>query len=166
MKFGSFDANGNDVEHDYGNLFYREPCGTGERLVIGPSDSHIKRLDELSSTFPTERFYVLYVLLLSHAGREPGRYQSPLIESHEDLQVFLWSFQEFFEGDGRHHVWVASADGPICSSLIGTMSSTDMATSCKWRLSFEAKGSPREASRFPRPTSTRSHQRTFASKMS
>jgi hypothetical protein len=26
------------------------------------------------------------------------------------LQLFLWTFQNFFEGDGRHHVWVASPE--------------------------------------------------------
>ena len=109
-KFASLDAHGNGVDHDYGDVFFRQPCGGSQRLVIGPSGAHVELLDELASTFPTERYYVLYVLLLSHAGREPGRYQSPLFESHEELQLFIWTFQEFFEGDGRHHVWIGTPD--------------------------------------------------------
>jgi hypothetical protein len=109
-KFSTFDAVGNAIEHDYGNIYFRQPCGDSERLVIGPTDSQIKLLDVLSATYPSQRFYVLYVLLLSHAGRSLGRYQSPIIENHEDLQLFIWTFQNFFEGDGRHHLWIGSPD--------------------------------------------------------
>ena len=68
----------------------RQPCGDGERLVIGPTGEQVKLLDELAAAFPTQRYYILYILLLSHAGRSPGRYQSPLIECHDDLQLFIW----------------------------------------------------------------------------
>ena len=111
-KFALLDADGNSHTHDYGNVYFRQPCGDAERLVIGPTGSQIKLIDALASTFPTERYYILYVLLLSHADRSPGRYQSPIIESHEQLQQFIWRFQNFFEGDGRHHVWIASPDSP------------------------------------------------------
>ncbi len=109
-KLASLDTVGNAIDHDYGNIYFRQPCGESERLVIGPTDSQIKLLDELAATYPSQRFFVLYILLLSHAGRLPGRYQSPLIANHEDLQLFIWTFQNFFEGDGRHHVWIASPD--------------------------------------------------------
>ena len=109
-KFGTLDSHGDLVAHDYGNVYFRQPCGDGERLVIGPTSQHVKLLDELAATFPGQRYGILYVLLLSHAGRTPGRYQSPLIECYDDLQLFIWTFQNFFEGDGRHHVWIASPD--------------------------------------------------------
>jgi hypothetical protein len=109
-KFGTIGQNGTTVPHDYGNIYYRQSIGDSERLVIGPTDSQIKLLDGLASTFPTHRYYVLYVLLLSHSGRRPGRYESPLIENHEALQIFMWTFQNYFEGDARHHLWIASSD--------------------------------------------------------
>lgn len=109
-KFTALDETGNEVDYDYGNVFFRQPCGESERLVIGPSTSQVKLLDLLASTFPSQRFFILYVLLISHAGLKPGRYQSPIISNHEDLQLFIWTFQEFFEGDGRHHVWIGSPD--------------------------------------------------------
>ena len=112
VKFATFDGQGNEVAHDYGNRYFRQPCGDSERLVIGPTSAQTKLLDELAATFPNHRYYILYVLLVSHSGQEPGRFQSPLIENHEDLQLFIWSFQEFFEGDGRHHLWIASPDSP------------------------------------------------------
>jgi hypothetical protein len=114
-KFASLDEQGNGVNHDYGNRYFRQPCGSSQRLVIGASSANIKLLDELATAFATQQFYILYVLLLSHAGRSPGRYQSPPIASHEDLQLFIWTFQNFFEGDGRHHIWIGS---PQSSDLL------------------------------------------------
>lgn len=111
-KFGIPGPQDEFISHNYGNVFFRQPCGDSERLVIGPTDEQVKLLDELATTFPTRRYYILYVLLLSHEGRSPGRYQSPLLESHEDLRSFLGTFQEFLEGDGRHHLWIASPDSP------------------------------------------------------
>lgn len=67
-KFASFDIDGNAIAHDYGNIYFRQPCGDSERLVIGPTDSHVKLVDAMALTYPTQRFYVLYILLLSHAG--------------------------------------------------------------------------------------------------
>lgn len=109
-KFASLDEYGNGVDHHYGDRYFRQPCGHSYRLVIGAASSNIKLLDQLAKKFPIQRFYILYVLLLSHAGRALGRYQSPPIETHEDLQLFIWTFQNFFEGDGRHNVWIGSPD--------------------------------------------------------
>jgi hypothetical protein len=57
---------------------------------------------------------VLYVLLVARLGkREPGRYQSPAPLRLEEAEEFLERFQEFFECDGRHHVWLASRNGAV-----------------------------------------------------
>lgn len=107
-KFGIPDPAGEPVVHDYGNVFFRQPCGDSERLVIGPSEKQIQLLDSLAAVFSSQEFCILYILLLSHSGRSPGRYQSPIIPNHDDLRLFIWTFQTFFENDGRHHLWIAS----------------------------------------------------------
>ena len=107
-KFGRLDSSGEAVPNDYGNVFFRQPCGDSERLVIGPTGSQIQLLDSLASAFTSQEYYLLYILLLSHSGRSPGRYESPIVPNHNDLQLFIWTFQTFFENDGRHHLWVAS----------------------------------------------------------
>ena len=109
-KFLSQDEDGNFKEHDYKNNYYFQPCGNSNRLVIGASNEHIRLLDQLAARVSKQRYYALYVLLLSHSGREPGRYQSPLIQNHKELQDFIWTFKKFFEGDGRHHIWIGSPD--------------------------------------------------------
>jgi hypothetical protein len=104
-KFGVLDE---AVPYRYGNIFFREPLSSGDRLVIGPYDRHVELMLALAETWPTQQYYVLYVLLVSHSGAGEGRYQSPPITSFEDLQAFFYTFDSFFESDGRHHVWIGS----------------------------------------------------------
>ena len=98
------------VPHDYGDVYFEEPCGPARRLVIGPSKGHVDLLAELSTELQGHPWFVLYVLLVPRVGnRAAGRYQSEPFATHGELTSFLSSFRGFFEGDGRHHLWVGSA---------------------------------------------------------
>src|SRR6185503_4053950 len=101
MKFAILDPAGAQAAFSYGDVYFREPLSRGERLTIGPSASHVDLMLALASTWPTQQFGILYVLLISHSGALPGRYQSPVIESFEDLQVFFHTYEPFLEFDGR-----------------------------------------------------------------
>lgn len=107
-KFTVFNESKEWVAHDYGDIYFREPMSSGERLVIGPSRQHIEVLLSLAQTWGNQQFYALYVLLISHSGAELGRYQSPMMESFEDLQAFFSTYETFLESDGRHHIWIGS----------------------------------------------------------
>ena len=96
------------IPYEYGNVLFRQPTSSGERLVIGPSGGHGEVMLALANTWGNQQFYVLYVLLISHSGAETGRYQSPLIECFEDLQAFFHTHQRFLESDGRDHIWIGS----------------------------------------------------------
>jgi len=101
---------GDHIPHDYGNLFFEQPCGNGNRLVIGPSSDRVDLLVDLAAELHGNPWWVLYVLLVPRQGnRQPGRYESEPFETHFALAAFLQSFGAYFEGDGRHHVWVGSA---------------------------------------------------------
>lgn len=115
QKLTAIDESGKPIDFQYGNHFFRQPCGDSFRLVISTSGSYVELLKRMARQFSVEQFYILYVLLLSHAGREPGRYQSSLLEDDTQLDHFLDTFQEFLEGDGRHHVWVG---GPGSTDLL------------------------------------------------
>jgi hypothetical protein len=100
---------GEHVPHDYGNVFFEQPCGPSTRLVIGPSNDHVGLMTELATRLIGKPWFVLYVLLVPRQGnREAGRYQSQPFDTHAELAGFLASFRSYFEGDGRHHVWVGS----------------------------------------------------------
>lgn len=101
---------GQHIPYDYGNQYFRQPCGAANRLVIGPSGSHIDLLIELAAELHGQPWFVLYVLLVPRLGnRSSGRYQSEPFGSLAELAMFLSAFRSFFESDGRHHVWVGSA---------------------------------------------------------
>lgn len=101
---------GRQVRHRYGDVYLEEPCADSTRLVIGPSRGHVGLLINLSAELRGQPWYVLYVLLVPRLQkRQPGRYQSPPFDSHAELAKFLRSFRGFFEGDGRHHLWVGSS---------------------------------------------------------
>jgi hypothetical protein len=101
---------GEHVPHDYGDVYFEHACGPSTRLVIGPSNGHVDLMTELAAELKGHPWFVLYVLLVPRRGsRESGRYQSQPFDSHAELAAFLSSFRSYFEGDGRHHVWVGSA---------------------------------------------------------
>lgn len=94
-----------EIDFQYGNLFFIESGDGWSRLRIGPNGNHIRLIDRLSEKWSTPRYYVLYVSLVSHTGKKPGRYQSPIL-SKEDLDVFLYTHKDLLEGYGGHHLWV------------------------------------------------------------
>jgi len=95
------------VRHRYPNVWQRERTTGPDRLRIAPDGCHVDVLSSLVGCLP-EPFGILYVLIASRAGRESGRYQSPEPWSRGEVVSFLEGFRDYFEGDGRHHVWVTS----------------------------------------------------------
>ena len=102
---------GRDVPHEYGRVYFAQPCGDSRRLVIAASGDPVDLLLDLAGEFPDQQWYVMYVLLVERGRNEPGRYRSDPFKSHAELESFMQSFREFFEGDGRHHVWIGSVSG-------------------------------------------------------
>jgi hypothetical protein len=78
-------------------------------LKIGASQNEIDLLLKVAETL-NPPFYIVYVLVVSRIGNKLGRYQSLLLESRDELKSFLKEFQEYFETDGRHHVWICTID--------------------------------------------------------
>ena len=107
-KFCHLDEDGNPVPHNYGNVFFVQPCGNTQRLVIGPSTGQVRMLERLAALFDPQPIHLLYVLMLSHSGNAPGRYQSPPLQTLAELNDFLETFSEFLETDGRHHLWISN----------------------------------------------------------
>jgi len=58
-----------------------------------------------------EPFGILYLLLASRCGHQTGRYQIKVPMERDRLRGFLTDFRDYLEGDGRHHLWIASLDG-------------------------------------------------------
>lgn len=111
QKFGIVEG---EMERPYHYVpsYFRETLNDGsERLVLaGPTTSHSQLLIDLAATFP-DTSKILYVLVVPRNGTaEPGRYESPDFLQVEEVARFIDDFSEFFESDGRHHLWIACPD--------------------------------------------------------
>ncbi|RDC65470.1 hypothetical protein [Adhaeribacter pallidiroseus] len=108
-KLTSFDAQENETIHDYGKIYEVEETLNSERLKIGASKNQIGLLlDFLDCLNPP--YFILYVLVVSRLKNEHGRYQSPLLETKQEVIDFLLDFKEFLETDARHHFWIGTAN--------------------------------------------------------
>ncbi len=107
IKFSGLDES---REFTYSDIWQREVFPDFSRLLIGSRDKEVPMILDLCKDLEGP-FYVLFVLLVSPLGNEPARYQSPEPLSFDELELFLYSFQEFIEQDGRHAIWVGSIDG-------------------------------------------------------
>jgi hypothetical protein len=108
MQYSKFSA-GTDRQTEpfiYPNTWKQERTTGADRLVIAPSSRHIDLIRKLIQVLP-EPFGLLYVLATPRRG-ESGRYQSPEPSSRGEVESFLWEFKDFFQGDGRHHIWITS----------------------------------------------------------
>ena len=105
-----------EAPHQYAKRFELQRLRDGSsRLVVGLQSSPLDLLKELALRLP-EPFRVLYVLVVTRSDAyDPGRYECPEEFSAAGLTAFLDEFAEFFEGDGRHQLWIAS---PSAGALV------------------------------------------------
>lgn len=81
------------------------------RLIICPAADPIGLLrDVVLATWPAP-YRLLYILVVSRTGREPGRYQLTTPLDAAGLTAFLEAHGAFLAGDPRHDLWVAGDDG-------------------------------------------------------
>jgi hypothetical protein len=108
-KFTGFDAENNEAVYEYGKVFEVETTAHYSRLKIGASQSAVDLMLNLADCLGGP-YFVLYVLLIARDGEYPGRYQSPPLATQEELANFLREFRLVLESDGRHHIWIGTAD--------------------------------------------------------
>ena len=108
-KFSS-DLVNDHIPHDYGNIWFEEETAGPNRLIVAPSSAHINLMLDLARHIHPP-YHCLYVLLLSRGDRhDTGRYESPLIETYDELCDFCNRFKSYLESDGRHHFWIGAPD--------------------------------------------------------
>jgi hypothetical protein len=100
-----------DRRCEYQTVFAIGKTSCLERLVIAPSANQISLMLDLLRDM-TEPYGSLYVLVVPRTEAEAGRYQAEDFKPRNETESFLNRFKEFFENDGRHHIWIASPPGP------------------------------------------------------
>jgi hypothetical protein len=97
-------------EFAHPDLWASEDLGRFRRIAIGASKAEIPLMLSLCRDLDGP-FMVMYVLVASRLGNEEARYESDEVFTHRELETFLLRFRDFFEQDGRHHVWIISKGG-------------------------------------------------------
>ena len=108
-KFTRMLADNSFVDNEYGKIYEKEIYPGYSRLKIGADENQIDLMLSLCRNL-NPPYFILYVLVVSRAEYEQGRYQSGIIESISDVEIFLNEYREFLETDGRHHIWIGTAD--------------------------------------------------------
>jgi len=105
VKFSIGELENTETEFDYGKIY--EISETS--IKISANEKQVELLTKLVNNL-NPPFYFLYVLVVSRTEKGIGRYQSPLFENRYELINFLVKYQEYFETDGRHHIWIGTTD--------------------------------------------------------
>ena len=103
-------TSGSSSELYWDNLYHIAEYPNHSRMKIGSASDEIPLILDLCKGMDGP-FGILFILLVSRLGKLAGRYQIPYSLSYEELELFLYENQEFFERDGRHHLWVSSISG-------------------------------------------------------
>lgn len=104
-KFAS-ERGGEWLPHDYGKVFAWQNAGESLRLCAGVSYRGAAVLRALAGVLE-EPLMLLYVLVVSRRDGLPGRYQSGEL-SRAELGAFFDRFGAYWDGDGRHSIWLHS----------------------------------------------------------
>lgn len=105
-KFGTYNE-GVYTEYYYQNCWTLEQYSNFERIAVGPKDNQVELMHHIVREFEPP-YYILYVLVVSRCDNELGRYQCPYPLDFDEIVSFCKNFKDYFETDGRHHVWIGS----------------------------------------------------------
>ena len=97
------------TEHTWKNEYAFQRTTGPDRLIITAEKNQTRLIYNLI-TAAADKFDLLYILLISRTGNKPGRYQSPEPLSKNELREFLNKYENYLETDGRHHLWISSAE--------------------------------------------------------
>ena len=88
--------------------YERIKMGSEDAIVAAISGSGVELILKLAQKCP-EPYGILYVLLVAIKTR-PRRYQLDGWLDYEALTEYFENYRRYFEGDGRHHIWVRCGD--------------------------------------------------------
>lgn len=106
-KFGFLEDEKSKV-YNYGNLWCIENYPNYSRIVAAPSNNQINLILDLLKNFEPP-YLILYVLTVSRTENKVGRYQCIKPLSFSEVNDFSKEYSQYFETDGRHHLWLGSA---------------------------------------------------------
>ncbi len=109
-KYGTITEKNELKTYDNHNTWFVKEYETFKRITIAPASGEIELALEIVSGFELP-LKILYMLFRpGNYSIAAGRYHSPDILTFEDVENFCHRFRDFLETDGRHHLWIMSAN--------------------------------------------------------
>ena len=111
-KFSDITSDDADpVPHLWTSVYERTKRKVRDCVVVAVASSGIDLVLKLTEICP-ETFGILYVLVVPR-GAQSGRYQLKDWLDRASLGSYLEHYRAYFEGDGRHDIWVKPDDDSL-----------------------------------------------------
>jgi hypothetical protein len=108
--YGTINENNELVTYENHDTWCIKEYGGVERITIAPKSGHVDLALEIVKGFETP-FKVVYMLFRpGNSSVEPGRYMCPATVTFDQVEKLCHKFRDYFETDGRHHLWIFSAN--------------------------------------------------------
>ncbi len=98
-----------EEEYFYNDSWSIETYPNYQRITVAPIKNQIDLMLEILKSFEPP-YWCLYVLIVPRNENEAGRYQCPYPMSYEEISEFVNKYKNLLETDGRHHLWLGSAN--------------------------------------------------------
>jgi hypothetical protein len=108
LKIATFEDD-REIPFVYGKKWMIKKYPSINAVQVGVDKGQIDLLIQFARRLKPP-FYVLYVLLVSRCGNEPGRYESDPFYGIDELEIFLKKYSAYLENDGRHNIWVGEIE--------------------------------------------------------
>ena len=100
----------NIVEFEYKNEYAIEKTTGNDRLIISLKKGYVNMMLNLLDKNNNDKYFILYVLIVSRCDNELGRYQIANPLTYDELITFCKKYSDYLETDGRHHLWIMNYD--------------------------------------------------------
>jgi hypothetical protein len=110
-KLGAWDPEKGWVPLVNKDCFVKQSISGVNRILIATSGSSTGLLTKLLEHYP-EPYRLAYLLVTPPEGFQPMKYEIEGLSAHQ-VKAFFAHFQNFLEGDARHHIWLHSTGGTL-----------------------------------------------------
>ncbi|MBS4022521.1 MAG: hypothetical protein KGZ79_08870 [Dethiobacter sp.] len=109
-NYGTLNENNEVATYENHDTWYVKEFLAVTRITVAPRTNQIKLALKIAKGFKLP-LGILYMLFRpGNDSVERGRYHSSGLLSYKDVEMFCNKFKEYFETDGRHHLWIFSAN--------------------------------------------------------
>ena len=106
--YGTINQNNEVVTYENHNTWCIKEYPTFDRVTVASESNQIELALEIVKGFELPLRVIYMLFRPGNESIERGRYHCPGLLEYEDVEIFCNKFREYFETDGRHHLWIFS----------------------------------------------------------